>query len=116
LGLFNVAVYFTSVLQESSFKAMNAVLNANDKMSDADIQAAIADIKQLVDTQMEMVLPAIAGFMYKDATEAEIDKMIEFYTSDAGTWFLKTEINASHGLAREVFGNVYKELSAAQKM
>ncbi|MGH1363235.1 MAG: hypothetical protein ACRBF0_06735 [Calditrichia bacterium] len=115
LGLSSVATDFVSVIQESSLKALNAALPAESKMSDADILAATDEVRQLMGAQMAAVLPAVAGFMYKDATDAEIDKMIEFYKGDAGTWFLKTEINASHALARETFGNVYKELSAAQK-
>ncbi len=111
-GVKQMAVDLVIGMIGASERIVNKSLPKEDRKTSAELKENVENLSQLMALPTEMGIAMLAAFMYKDASDADLETMLAFYNSEAGDWYSKTEVNAMLGMVEESFSNVYRALYA----
>lgn len=95
-----------------SVRSTNAALPKEERVDNEQLSNMRSQMEMIMGPQLEGMVPVMLLYTYKDASDAELSQIIEFYNSPTGQWFSKTELNALKGMMTETFGNVFKAMNA----
>jgi|GEM_PF-2938260 len=111
-GVKKIITNMMTGMMSSSERIVNRSLPEESRMTPEQLREAEEEMSQFVALSTEMGVVMLSMFMYKDATDEDLEKFFAFYNTDAGNWIANAELNAFIGMVESSFADVYRALYA----